>query len=121
MVSSSANRPEVQQKRPASFHSCRSEEERKLNNLPSELVPAAEKIRPSPFPLEDVGEVLSDTDGDISQLNSGNGSQPPERQSESQTTQPISQVDCASERAEALREKFTFMEASTTRGGLLVR
>ncbi|XP_058052507.1 182 kDa tankyrase-1-binding protein-like isoform X11 [Ahaetulla prasina] len=111
LVSSSANRPEVQQKRPASFHSCHSEEERKLNNLPSELVPAAEKIRQSPFPLEDVGEVLSDTDGDISQLDSGNGSQPPERQSESQATQPISQDDCALEGAEALtREKFTFLE-----------
>ncbi|XP_070583511.1 182 kDa tankyrase-1-binding protein isoform X2 [Erythrolamprus reginae] len=111
MVSSSASRPELQQKRPASFHSCHLEEGRKLNTLPSELVPAAEKIRPSPFPLEDVGEVLSDTDGDIRQWNSGNGSQPPERQSESQSTQPVSQDDCASEGAEALtREKFTFLE-----------
>ncbi|XP_032074852.1 182 kDa tankyrase-1-binding protein isoform X5 [Thamnophis elegans] len=111
MVSRCANRPEVQQKRPASFHSCHSEEERKLNNLPSEMVSAAEKIRPSPFPLEDVGEVLSDTDGDISQLDSGNGSQPPERQSESQATQSISQDDCASEGAEAVtRKKFTFLE-----------
>lgn len=88
--------------------------------MPSELVPAAEKIRPSPFPLEDVGEVLSDTDGDISQLDSENGSQPPERQSESQATQPISQDDCASEGAEAVtRKKFTFLEASITRGGYL--
>ncbi|XP_026539535.1 182 kDa tankyrase-1-binding protein isoform X4 [Notechis scutatus] len=111
MVSSSANRPEVQQKRPASFHSCHAEEERKLNNLPSDLAPAVEKIRPSPFPLEDVGEVLSDVDGDISQLNSGNGSKPPERQSESQDTQPVSQDDCASEGAGALtREKIIFLE-----------
>ncbi|KAM3852080.1 182 kDa tankyrase-1-binding protein isoform 2-T3 [Vipera latastei] len=111
MVSKSASRPEAQQKRPASFHSCHLEEKRKLNNLPSELVPAAEKIRPSPFPLEDVGEVLSDTDGGISQLNSGNGRQPPEKESESQATQPISQDDCALEGAEALtREIFTFLE-----------
>lgn len=88
--------------------------------MPSELVPAAEKIRPSPFPLEDVGEVLSDTDGGISQLNSGNWRQPPEKQSESQATQPISQDDCALEGAEALtRENFTFLEASTTRSGYL--
>ncbi|KAG8125398.1 hypothetical protein E2320_020704 [Naja naja] len=92
MDSSSANRPEIQQKRPASFHSCHLEEERKLNNLPSDLAPAAEKIRPYPFPLEDVGEVLSDTDGDISQLNNGNGSKPPERQSESQDTQPDTEI-----------------------------
>ncbi|KAK9410310.1 tankyrase-1-binding protein [Crotalus adamanteus] len=109
MVSRSANRPEAQQKRPASFHSCHSEEKRKLNNLPSELVPAAEKIRPSPFPLEDVGEVLSDTDGGISQPNSGNWRQHPEEQSESEATQPISQDDL--EGAEALtRENFTFLE-----------
>uniref|UniRef100_A0A2D4L6X1 Tankyrase 1-binding protein C-terminal domain-containing protein n=1 Tax=Micrurus paraensis TaxID=1970185 RepID=A0A2D4L6X1_9SAUR len=38
-------------------------------------------------------------------------SKPPERQSESQDTQPVSQDDCASEGAEALtREKFTFLE-----------
>ncbi|XP_039197100.1 182 kDa tankyrase-1-binding protein isoform X3 [Crotalus tigris] len=109
MVSRSANRPEAQQKRPASFHSCHSEEKRKLNNLPSELVPAADKIRPSPFPLEDVGEVLSDTDGGISQPNSGNWRQHPEEQSESEATQPISQDDL--EGAEALtRENFTFLE-----------
>ncbi|XP_026575498.1 182 kDa tankyrase-1-binding protein isoform X5 [Pseudonaja textilis] len=115
MLSSSANRLEVQQKRPASFHSCHAEEERKLNNLPRDLAPAVEKVRPSPFPLEDVGEVLSDVDGDISQLNSGNGSKPPERQSESQDTQPVSQDDCASEGAEALtREKFIFLEDTET-------
>ncbi|XP_063145169.1 182 kDa tankyrase-1-binding protein isoform X3 [Candoia aspera] len=111
MVSSSANRPEVQQKRPASFHSCHLEEERRPSNLPSELVAAAETIRPSPFPLEDVGEVLSETGGENSQLNSGNGSQLPVKQNRSQATQPNSQDDCTSEGAGALiRENFTFLE-----------
>ncbi|KAM6466036.1 182 kDa tankyrase-1-binding protein isoform 2-T2 [Liasis olivaceus] len=110
MVSSSANRPEVQQKRPASFHSCHSEEERRLSDLPVELVPAAEKIRPSPFPL-DVGEVLSDIDDEDSQLNSGNGSQLPIKQNRSQAMQLISQDDYTSEGAGALtKEHFIFLE-----------
>ncbi|XP_062972973.1 182 kDa tankyrase-1-binding protein isoform X2 [Elgaria multicarinata webbii] len=108
MVSDSTAKEVAQQKRPASFHSCQLEAEKRWSSLPDE------QARASP-PVEEDENVLSDAEGGDSQLDIGNGGQPsvearvlnhPE-QNGTQVAQPLSKESHASEGAGALaRENF---------------
>ncbi|XP_034980975.1 182 kDa tankyrase-1-binding protein isoform X3 [Zootoca vivipara] len=119
MVSNSAVKEVAQQKRPASFHSCHSEEERILRSLRNNQGALAERAEGLPFSAKEDGKALSAADGGDSQLDSGNGSQLPvdlqvlnhPEQNGSQAAQPISQKAPASEGAIAAEgENFIFLE-----------
>uniref|UniRef100_A0A8D0BXH1 Tankyrase 1 binding protein 1 n=1 Tax=Salvator merianae TaxID=96440 RepID=A0A8D0BXH1_SALMN len=116
MVSNNAIKELAQQKRPASFHSCHSEEERGKSSLINDQASAAEEVRGSSFPVEYDIKILSHTDD---QLDSENGSQRPmeatllshPEQNGGQSVQPIFQDSHVSEEAKAqLKQTFLFLE-----------
>ncbi|XP_077177064.1 182 kDa tankyrase-1-binding protein isoform X3 [Paroedura picta] len=101
VVANTAVNEVAQQKRPTSFSSCHSGEEKMLSTLTEDHMTAAEKIRASPVSVEvmEDEEVRSNGDGGISQLDSRNYSQPPPdarrlshpEQNGSQAARPVSQ------------------------------
>ncbi|XP_042303735.1 182 kDa tankyrase-1-binding protein isoform X2 [Sceloporus undulatus] len=126
MISNSAIKEIVQQKRPTSFPSYHSEEGKRQSSLPVNIHKkegdrAAEEagLKASPLPAEHDENILSVVDGGDGKLQSGNESLPhlearslshPE-QNGSQAVLPLSQEGQALEETEAVtREDFIFLE-----------
>lgn len=125
MVSKSVAEDMVQQRRPISFPSCQSEGERGLSSFPDAQVPADEKARGSPFPMEHEEKISSDVGDGTSHLDSGNERQPyletkslcHLEQNGSLALRSVAQEDQASEEADILaKENFTFLEVTRTWG-----